>query len=646
MSGIAVIWNRDDRPVDRDVLFQMTRLMDRRGPDREAHYFRGSIGLGHCMLATTPESPAEEEPLVNEARSLCLTFDGRIDNRAELRSFLQAHDARLRGDSDAELVLASYRHWGEDCPTHLLGDFAFAIWDQQRKLLFCARDPLGVRPFFYATIGDTFICASEIRSLFALPGLKKEPDLATVVCHLLKKYVEFDETIYRGVYRLPLAHRLTVTRDAIRCSRYWDIDPARTIRYRNDDEYAEHFRELFFDSVRCRLRSRGPVAGMLSGGLDSSSIVCSAQRICDDLAMTEPGFETFSMVFDRFPSCDERPFIDEVIRHCGAKANLHPCDRDSSEAALARRVLYPDVPYSPQIVLIASMFGKIRSRNFHVLLDGTGGDELAGTQLGHLAEMMWKGKWGSLAAFLGDYSRTWGLSRWRLFVLSCVKPSIPEPIKALKRMIARRKPDASLARREAIESTGARERLTRASAAPDFPSSRQKEMYALMFSGWGPTVATESYELLGSYFGIEIRQPFRDRRLVEFAFALPADQLWRDAWSRIAFRNAMKGILPDKVRQRRGKGMFVPLYDSVLAGTQAREVAGLFDDSALVRLGLADAEVLQNMVRKYQAAPEFFSTQSVSILVALELQCRDILGDSLSATELSAPEPASRVANS
>jgi len=623
--------------------------MDRRGPDREAHYFRGSIGLGHCMLATTPESLAEEEPLVDDARNLCLTFDGRIDNRAELRSFLQAHDARLRGDNDAELVLAAYRHWGEDCPTHLLGDFAFAIWDQQRKLLFCARDPLGVRPFFYATIGDTFICASEIRSLFALPGLKKEPDLATVVCHLLKKYVEFDETIYRGVYRLPLAHRLTVTRDAIRCIRYWDIDPTRTIRYRDDDEYAEHFRELFFDSVRCRLRSRGPVAGMLSGGLDSSSIACTTQRIRNDLGVTAPGFETFSMVYDRFSRCDERPFINEVIRQCGTKANLYPCDQDPSEVALARRVLYPDVPYSPQTVLIASMFGQIKARNFHVLLDGNGGDELAGGQLGHLVEMLWRGKWGSLAAFLDDYSRTWGLSRWRLFVLSCIKPSIPEPVKAFKRMITSQKPDASLVRAGAIELTGARGRLTRASLTPDFSSSRQREMYALMFRGWGPTVATESYELLASYFGIEIRQPFRDKRLVEFAYALPADQLWRDAWSRIAFRNAMKGILPDKVRQRRGKGMFLPLYDSVLAGSQAKEVAALFDDSVLVRLGLADAEVLRNMIKKYQAAPEVFSTQSVSLLVSLELQCRDMLGESFGAAESSGPsrsEPPSHAANS
>ena len=152
-------------------------------------------------------------------------------------------------------------------------------------------------------------------------------------------------------------------------------------------------------------------------------------------------------------------------------------------------------------------------------------------------------------------------------------------------------------------------------------------MYAAAFLGWGPTVATESYELMASYFGVEIRQPFRDRRLVEYAFALPPDQLWRNAMSRFAFRNAMRGILPDNIRRRRGKGMFMPLYDSILAGSQAVEVAALFDDPVLAKLGVADANVVRNFVRKYQAEPKIFSTQTISILVGLELQCREIFGD-------------------
>jgi asparagine synthetase B (glutamine-hydrolysing) len=159
------------------------------------------------------------------------------------------------------------------------------------------------------------------------------------------------------------------------------------------------------------------------------------------------------------------------------------------------------------------------------------------------------------------------------------------------------------------------------------------EMYAAIFTGWAPAVLTESYELLVSYSGIEMRQPFRDRRLVEFALALPPNQLWRNGWSRVAFRHAMKDILPEKVLRRRGKGIFLELYDSVLAGTQAREVRALLERSVLVRLGLADATVIGNLIKRYQSSPEISSTLVVSDLVAVEIACREILGESTLAEE-------------
>ena len=235
----------------------MTQLMEHRGPDGARHWVQGPIAMGHRALNTTPESSLERQPLLDEAAGLGLTFDGRIDNRDELKSVLAADRTNGRVETDAELVLAAYRKWGEECPEHLLGDFAFAIWDEPRKRLFCARDHLGVRPFFYAAVGDTFVCASEIRALFAVPSLKMEPNLAIITMRLLGRSVEFDETLYKGVSRLPMAHRLTITREAIRTRRYWDIDPAHEIRYRNDEEYGEHFRELFFDAVGKPTAQRG-----------------------------------------------------------------------------------------------------------------------------------------------------------------------------------------------------------------------------------------------------------------------------------------------------------------------------------------------------------------------------------------------------
>jgi asparagine synthase (glutamine-hydrolysing) len=631
VSGIAVIWNRSGGPIDRAHLARMTRLMEHRGPDGEAHWFQESIGLGHRALNTTPEASCERLPRSDDEAGTCLTFDGRIDNRDDLQSQLDLNGAGGRQVTDAELVLAAYRKWGEECPSHLLGDFALVIWDERRKQLFCARDPLGVRPLFYALVGDTFVCASEVLALFALPGLKKEPDLAIVTARLLRKCIEFDDTLYKGVSRLPMAHCLTVSRDRIRQRRYWDIDPGREIRYRSDREYAEHFRELFLAAVGARLRRSAPIAAMLSGGLDSSGIVCAAQHLRRKQRLVEPPLETFSMVFDRFSSCDERPFINEVVRHSGAKANFHLGDSDLGVAAIAHQDRYPGLLYSPHAMVLGAMLDRIKHEKFRVLLDGTGGDELAGSGMRHLVALMRRGQWLSLSALVAEYADTYKISPWRLFLDSCVRPSIPPTIKAVyRRLRTQSSADAarpSLVREDAMESTGARERMTHLGAVPAFSSVQQSEMYSAIFSGWGPTVLAESYELLVSYFGLEMRQPFRDRRLVEFAFAVPSEQLWRDGWSRVVFRNALKELLPEKVLRRRGKGMFLPVYDSVLAGSQAREVSALLSQSILVKLGLADPLVLEDLVKSYQISPDISSTLVISDLVALELICREILGE-------------------
>ncbi len=635
MSGIAVIWNRNARPVDRAQIVRMTQLMEHRGPDGARHWVQGPLAIGHRALNTTPESAFEAQPVLDEAAGLCLTFDGRIDNREELKSQLEGNRPGVV-ETDADLVLAAYRKWGETCPEHLLGDFAFALWDEPRKRLFCARDHLGMRPFFYAAVGDTFVCASEIRALFAVPSLKMEPNLAIVTARLLGKSVEFEDTLYKGVSRLPLAHCLTVTRDTVQVRRYWDIDPAREIRYRTEEEYADHFRELFFAAVECRLRSSGPIASMLSGGLDSSSIVCAAQGIRREKKITQPSFESFSLVFEHLVSCDERPFIDEVVRYSGVKANFYVGDRDPSEAAIARYKLYPGLPYSPQAMVLGSMFARIKEGKFKVLLDGTGGDQLAGTGFHHLTLLMRGGRWLSLLGQLGGFASIYRMSRRRLFLDTCLKPLVPARVKAIYRRAKKGarsgKADLILVRDDTLRWTGAQGRMDEAPALPAFRNMVQSEMYGAIFTGWGPTVLADAYELLISYLGVELRQPFRDKRLVEFAMALPPPQLWRGGWSRIAFRNAMKGVLPEKVARRWGKARFSPQYDAVLAGSQAQEVRRLMEHSVLVRLGLVDPEALRGIVARYQNAPELNSSLQIADWVALEIECREMLKEPIFST--------------
>ena len=291
----------------------------------------------------------------------------------------------------------------------------------------------------------------------------------------------------------------------------------------------------------------------------------------------------------------------------------------------------------------------MRDAGFRVMLDGTGGDELAGNGFRHLMALTRRGKWLSLSALVGEYASTYQISPWRLFYDTCFKPALPAPVRALYRRLkspTRTAPSPSIVREDALKWTGASDRMAQMLPIPAFPEPVQAEMYAAIFTGWAPTVLTENYELIVAYSGIEMRQPFRDRRLVEFALGLPAAQLWRNGWSRFAFRNAMKDLVPEKILQRRGKGIFMPLYDAVLAGTQANQVKALVENPLLGRLGVADAKVMRNLVQRYQSSPELTSTVAISDLIALELICRDMLGESLSLVRTGELIPAENMAQS
>ena len=212
---------------------------------------------------------------------------------------------------------------GRKCPERLLGDFAFAIWDGRNKKLFCARDPVGIKPFFYYFDGKTFYWGSEPRVIYEDSKISKEPNLTLICLYLLNRFDEREETLYRSIYRLPPSHFMVLENGRLRKGQYWDVDPNHAVRYKTDDEYAEHFLELFKEAIRARLRSHGPVGTLLSGGLDSSSIVCTTQMLKQERSAPDNGLETFSIVFDEFP-CDERPYIHEVVRKVERKSELFP----------------------------------------------------------------------------------------------------------------------------------------------------------------------------------------------------------------------------------------------------------------------------------------------------------------------------------
>src|SRR5262245_3845972 len=312
MSGILGIFNLNGQPIDADCLKKMWLSIRHRGLDGGAVWTEGSVGLGHQMLWTTPESLLERMPLTKPAASLSIVADARIDNRDDLIANLGLQNNPPANRTDSHLILAAYERWGDSCSEKLIGDFAFAIWDGRNQSLFCARDHFGIKPFYYFhKHGTGFLFASEIKALLASPIVPCRLN-ETRVADYLANFIEDEEiTFYRDIKRLPRSHALRVDLSGCRLSQYWSLDPGREIRYGSDEQYAEAFREKFFQAVDCRLRSAFPVGASLSGGLDSSSVVQVSRHFLRRSGKSP--LHTFSAIFDDVPQSDERSFINLIL---------------------------------------------------------------------------------------------------------------------------------------------------------------------------------------------------------------------------------------------------------------------------------------------------------------------------------------------
>ena len=301
MSGIVGIYQRQGEQVSAEQLNSMVESIAHRGTDGSKVWHEGNVGLGHLMLHTTPESLIEELPFCDRLTDTTITADARIDNRNELIDLLDLKRERAEKISDSSLILRAYHKWGRDCPAKLIGDFAFAIWDGREQRFFCARSPMGIKPFYYYCSPTLFAFASEIKALFCLPQITKEINQLRIAYQLTGCFEDEEITFYQDISRLPPAHNLVINRESKTSQEYWALDPNRRLKLGSDREYAEAFRELFVEAVRCRLRSAFPIGSTLSGGLDSSSITCTARKL---LAGSDRELHTFSAIFPNLPKSD------------------------------------------------------------------------------------------------------------------------------------------------------------------------------------------------------------------------------------------------------------------------------------------------------------------------------------------------------
>jgi asparagine synthase (glutamine-hydrolysing) len=546
VNRIAGVHHGGQRPAEPAQIHAMLAVFaDRRGE-------RGVRVAGSTAIGSL-DGAAYDGPLMAVA-------DARLDNRAELASLLGLEDAV----SDTQLILAAYRRWGEELPARLLGDFAFAIHDADRRRLFCARDCFGVRPFYYARQGEATRFASEPKALIAgLPELRRISE-ASIANFLVGQPPDGAATFYEGIDALPAAHWLIVEPGRVELRRYWRIEPTEPLQGK---DLAEQFRSIFTEAVRCRLDGGGAAGAMLSGGLDSSSIACTAAPI--HIAETGKPLPTFSLVFDRTPEWNERPYIEAAV----ARGGMDPRFIESGDHApfedFERILVEQDGPLLAPILPISREVHRRAAREgVKVLLDGHGGDEVVSHGQGRLNELARGGRWlalwrevraaadtyhGSPAATFAQYARYHRpMPRIEALIRRARTlrggPSEDSGIPAWRRFV---NPDL-------VSGTDLPARMREAASRRADPLAAEKEQHLAILDDPLQSYAFTVLDRNAAAARIEPRYPFWDRRLVQFCLSLPPEQKLDGGWSRLILRRAMEGVLPPVIQWRRDKLDFAP----------------------------------------------------------------------------------------
>lgn len=463
---------------------------------------------------------------------------------------------------DSELILESYRKWGEDCVQKLVGDFAFAIWDPHSQRFFCARDAMGIKCLYYFLSDSLFVFGSEIKALCCLPDVPKKLNELRILDYLANVFDDRAITFYKDIWRLPPASILTVGQKHVRRYKYWSLDPHRELKLKSDAEYTEAFQECFVRSVRDRMRSAYPVGSALSGGLDSSSIACVAKSISQRTATPGP-FHTFSLIFPSLPEqdlrhIDERKYIQDVLALGGFQPHFIRADELSPMKDVSRVHDHLDeATCAPNLYLHWAMYQAASRAGVRVFLDGFDGDGAISYGLDHLKELALRLRWKTLHREAQLLANNLGLPAATIIRLYCLKPLCPDWMYRLWRQAHGQSADYGFQTFLADhfkQRMGFDRRVRRLSK-----TSRTNHLTARANHKAGIEQPLYSYALeladkASAAFRTEARYPFFDRRLIELCLSLPAAQKLGQGWVRLILRRAMSGYLPESVQWRLTKG--------------------------------------------------------------------------------------------
>ncbi len=592
MCGLVVMLGLAGRKADTAILTRMAQRLAHRGPDDSGLYLDQQVGFGFRRLSILDLSPTGHQPMASEDGQLVIVFNGEIYNYVELRDELRAAGFCFRSTSDTEVLLAAYRHWGAECLAKLNGMWAFVIHDRRRGVLFGARDRFGVKPLFVHRGKDCWLLASEIKAILASGLYARDTNWQVAADFLIDgKLDETPATFYAGIEQVPPGCAFELRLDGgWRQWTYWSLPAVEPESAANVEETLA---ELLEDAVRIRLRSDVPVGVCLSGGLDSTAIVCAMAR------NREGGQAAPPLAFCYHESAfDERAFIADTLAQTGALLRRISLTPEETWESLAEVLRFHDEPIISGWPIAGFHLMKLAaSSGVKVVLDGQGSDEV----------------WAGYSDYFHDHWYTLlrtaqGVRAWQEIRAYATRHGASARQLALHslgrlfhRQLRRFKPYRSLARTwrwRRLEQKRWFAPCLVERAAPSDAGYEDPDLNAVLRRSVERTPLPQNLRVEdrnSMAHGVEARLPFMDYRLVSLAFRVPADRKMQGVWNKALLRSSLRGRIPDSVRNRVEKMGFPtslhtwvtgvlanPLRD-ILASRAARE-RGIYDVDEMLRL--------------------------------------------------------------
>lgn len=616
MCGIAGVFDRSGAPVAPELVESMTAALAHRGPDGDGRYISGPVGLGHRRLSII-DLAGGQQPIANEDGSMQLIFNGEIYNYIELREELLKAGHVFKTNSDTEVIVHGYEQWGVDCVKRFNGIFSFALWDARAKSIFIARDPLGVKPFYYAQIGTRFLFASEIKAILRDPAYTAEVDVRSLGELFTLRYVPSPNTLFKGIKKMPPAHYMFVDAHGVRLERYWTRTPQ--IRKRPEGELVEEYADLVEDAVKLQMRSDVPVGLFLSSGIDSGALLALMSK------QSSLPIHTFTIGFDGGEKTNELEGARELAKMFGADHSELVVSAEDYKKYYERYLWDLEEPVGNESAAAFYFVSYLARQKVKVTLTGQGADE------------PWAGYGRHLGAKASEYYS-----------------KLPQPLtQGVIRPLVERFASSETLRRGVV-SLDEPDPLSRLVKIYSFYSSDMKEK---LFQPWiKDQISTNGIEarqalewlykdvqgldpltqvlyidtrsnlpddllMVGDKTSmanaVEARVPFLDYRLVEFAESVPPELRRKWFTAKYLHKKAIERWLPKEIVYRKKKGFANPVDRWLRSSMKQYVNESLLSDRSAVRRYF-DANFIKQKLAEHEAG-ELNNMRHIYLLISFEM---------------------------